>query len=225
MTMHSDRSSTHVRVWDLPIRLFHWSLAALVATSIISGLRGKLDVHMVLGLCVLALILFRLAWGVVGSETARFSQFVRGPRAVLDYLHAAKAGKARSIGHNPLGAYSVLALLGILLAQAATGLFTSDDIATDGPLTYLISSKMTALLSTLHRVGFKALLGLLGLHLAAVAFYTLVKKDDLLLAMLTGDKKVPAGVVGITSRSPLLALILLAAAMATVWGGLMALGR
>lgn len=221
--MH-DAGRKEVKVWDQPVRLFHWALVVLVATLWLSGQLGKLDIHMVLGVWALALLLFRLAWGVAGSPTARFSHFVRGPAAIRAYLAAARTGAVRSVGHNPLGALSVLALLGLLTAQGVSGLFTTDDIVTNGPLTHLVTSKTSALLSSLHRLGGKLVLALVAVHLGAVAFYTLVKKDDMIRAMITGTKRVPAGVEGIRFASPLLALALLALSLAVVWGGLALLG-
>lgn len=209
-----------VKVWDQPIRLFHWSLAALVATLWATGELAALDIHMKLGVWVLALLVFRLGWGVMGSRTARFTDFVRGPAAIRDYVRAARTGAVRSVGHNPLGALSVLALLGLLTAQAVTGLFTTDDIVTNGPLVSKVSEKTASLLSTLHRLGGKLILVLVGVHLAAVAFYTLIKKDDMIRAMLTGTKRVPKGVEGIRFAHPALAVALAAAAGAVVWGGL-----
>lgn len=214
-----------VNVWDQPTRLFHWALVALVATLWATGELGKLDIHMKLGVWVLALLLFRILWGVAGSTTARFSHFVRGPGAIRAYLVAARTGAVRSVGHNPLGALSVLALLGVLTAQAATGLFTTDDIVTEGPLVHMVASKTAALLSTLHRLGGKLILALVAVHLAAVAFYTLVKKDDMIRAMITGTKRVPPGVDGIRFAHPALALLLLAVACGLVWGGLALAGH
>lgn len=209
-----------VKVWDQPVRLFHWLLAALVGALWATGEWGALEIHMVLGGWALTLLLFRWAWGFAGSPTARFTHFVRGPRAILAYLAAARRGAVRSIGHNPLGALSVLALLAVLTVQALTGLFTTDDIVTEGPLVHLVASKTAALLSTLHRIGGKLVLLLVAVHLAAVAFYALVKKDDLLRAMITGTKRVPPEVEGIRFASPLLALVLFGLAAALVWGGL-----
>lgn len=223
--MRTSSGTAIVRVWDLPTRLFHWSLAGLVAALWASGEFGKLEVHMQLGQAALALILFRIVWGIVGSRTARFSDFVRGPAAVRAYLLAARRGAVRSIGHNPLGAYSVLALLALVLLQAGSGLFASDDIMTEGPLTHLVSAGTVSLLSSVHRIGFKLLLAFIILHLAAVAFYRLIKKDDLVGAMITGRKRVPDGVEGIRFRNPVFALGILAATTALVWGGLAFLGR
>ena len=211
-----------VKVWDIPTRLFHWVLVALIVVLGISGQMGRLDVHMLVGPAVVALVLFRIIWGFVGSETARFSHFVRGPKAVMAYLDAAKTGAVRSVGHNPLGAFSVLALLGLVLLQGVTGLFTSDDILSEGPLAHLVTSKTVALLSAIHRISFNLLLAFVVLHLAAVVFYRVVKKDDMVQAMITGEKRVPQGVEGIRFKNPLLALAILAVCCAVVWGTLAA---
>lgn len=220
--MHDD-ATTEVKVWDHAVRLFHWVLVVGVATLWFSGEFGHLDLHMVLGVWVLVLLVFRLIWGFAGSPTARFSHFIRGPGAILTYVRAARSGAVRSVGHNPLGALSVLGLLGLLTVQAATGLFTTDDIFTNGPLTHLVSSKVAATLSSLHRLGGKLVLFLVFVHLSAVAFYTLVKKDDMIRAMITGTKRVPEGVDGIRFASPLLAVAVAVLACAVVWGGLLLL--
>ncbi|MBR9971255.1 cytochrome b/b6 domain-containing protein [Magnetospirillum sulfuroxidans] len=221
--MRPSDHSHRVKVWDLPTRLFHWLLVALIVALGVSGELGKLDLHMIIGPAVLVLILFRLVWGLIGSETARFSHFVRGPKAIRAYLSAARTGAVRSVGHNPLGAFSVLALLSLVLVQSLTGLFTSDDILSEGPLAHLLSAKSVALISTVHRICFKLLLAFIVLHLAAVAFYRFVKKDDMVEAMITGTKKVPTTVAGIRFRNPLLALAALAVCAALVWGTLAAL--
>lgn len=223
--MSRQDDTTRVKVWDLPIRLFHWTLVVLVSVAWVSGQWGKLDLHMLLGTWIVALLLFRWVWGLVGTSTARFTQFVRGPGAILAYLAAARSGTVRSIGHNPLGALSVLALLGLLTVQAVTGLFTSDDIFSEGPLAHLVSGKLVSQLSTIHRIGGKVLLALVAVHLAAVIFYTLVKKDDLVPAMITGLKKVPKGIEGNSGTHPLLGLIVLAGSAAIVWAVLALYGN
>lgn len=172
-----------IRIWDLPVRLFHWLLAATVMGSFISAKMGNLVWHERLGCTALALLLFRLIWGVAGSRYARFASFVRGPRAVQAYLR----GAWRGAGHNPLGALSVLAMLAALLFQAVSGLFTNDDIAFEGPLAHRVSGAMTSLLTTLHRGNEKVLLALVALHIGAIVYYRMVKRHDLIGPMLSGD--------------------------------------
>jgi cytochrome b len=218
--MHHHPKTHSVKVWDLPTRLFHWVLVVLVLALCISGLAGRPDIHLLLGPLMLTLLLFRLVWGFVGSKTARFAEFVKGPGAALAYVTAARQGAVRSVGHNPLGAYSVLTLLGLLVVQAATGLFATDDIVSQGPLAHLVSSGTVKLLSKLHRLGFNLLLAFVGLHLAAVAFYRFVKKDDLVRAMITGTKAVPTEVEGIRFRSDLLAAVVLMICGAVIFGAL-----
>ncbi|MDO8605372.1 MAG: cytochrome b/b6 domain-containing protein [Phaeospirillum sp.] len=213
--------SRPVPVWDLPIRLFHWALAAMFVALWISGRMGKLDLHMTIGAAVLTLLLFRLAWGVLGSPTARFATFVGGPRRIAAYLR----GEWSGLGHNPLGALSVLAMLGLLLLQAGSGLFATDDIATDGPLAWLVSSKATKQLSALHRLGSWAALGLVALHLAAIAFYRIKTGENLVRPMIVGTKPATDEAPSQRLASPWLALALLAAAAALVFGGLAAWGR
>ncbi len=219
-----------VRVWDLPVRLFHWLLVALFIALWVSGKTGKLDIHMVLGPAALTLLLFRVGWGLVGSRTARFSDFIAGPRSVLTYLRGVREGRPwPGLGHNPLGGWSVLALLALLMVQGSAGLFTSDDIFTDGPLAWTISSASVKQFSMVHRLGAKLLLVLVALHVAAVLFYLLAKGENLVRPMLSGAKRVPpelaAKAASLEFRSPWLALALLAMAAAVVFGGLRLLGH
>ncbi|MDP1634202.1 MAG: cytochrome b/b6 domain-containing protein [Gallionellaceae bacterium] len=210
-----------IKVWDLPTRLFHWSLLALVIACWWTATKdGDIDWHMRCGYAVLALLLFRLAWGLLGSTTARFASFVASPRAVLEYLADTRHNDApRTIGHNPAGGWMVLALLGMLLFVSATGLFANDDIMSEGPLAHHVSKGMSDLATAWHEHGFHALLALVGLHVAAIAFYLLVKKDNLVRPMLTGNKQVPQGVnaPALRMRSTWLALVMLGSAAGTVW--------
>ncbi|KAA3654519.1 MAG: cytochrome B [Proteobacteria bacterium] len=209
-------------VWDLPTRLFHWLLAGAVAGAVITAKIGGNAMlwHGRLGLFIVGLLGFRLVWGVLGSHTARFARFVRGPAAIRAYLR----GHWHGIGHNPLGALSVVAMLLVLCAQAASGLVANDDIAFNGPLYAAVSKELSDALTGWHRRGEWAVLILIGLHLAAVLFYTVVKKEPLLRPMLTGRKPV-ARPQPATERGGVRALILaLAAAGALVWlanGGLL----
>ena len=182
-----------VLVWDLPLRLFHWLLVLLVVVSVVSANIGgnAMQVHMLSGYSVLALLLFRILWGFLGGTHARFASFVRGPAAVIAYLRGKESG--RHPGHNPAGAWSVILMLAVLLAQAATGLFANDDIATEGPLAKLVSKALSDRITGIHHLNVKLLFALIGLHLSAVAFYVLYKRDNLVKPMLTGFKDAAAG--------------------------------
>ena len=181
-------ASTRVRVWDLPTRVFHWGLVVCVAASYATVKLGGLwmEWHVRFGLATLALVLFRVAWGVVGPRYARFSQFVRGPRAILAYLRGRQPHQA---GHNPLGALSVVALLAMFGIQAVTGLFTTDDVMTAGPLAYL-SDTWSGRLTWLHDLDEWILVALVALHVAAILWYRLARGKNLVGPMLHGD--VPA---------------------------------
>ena len=209
-----------IQVWDLPIRLFHWTLACLFAGSWVSGNLGKLDIHMKLGAAILSLLLFRLAWGVWGSATARFSHFVVGPGRIKAYLR----GQWSGLGHNPLGALSVLAMLGLLLLQTVSGMVTTDDIASDGPLVWLVASKTVKLASTLHRLEAWALLGLVALHLGSIAFYRL-KGQNLVRPMIIGCKTLAEEIPEPPRASPWTALGLQTVAALVVFGGLAIWGK
>lgn len=217
-TATREQRARDVRVWDLPTRLFHWTLALLVAIAVVSAKMDALSVHMFVGETILALVLFRLVWGIVGSQTARFSDFIKGPRAVLAYLAQSKTPGAApvTLGHNPLGGLMVVVLLLALGAQAGSGLFTSDDIVVDGPLVPLVAGATVKALSTLHRLLSDGILILVGLHVAAVLAYLLVKKDNLIRPMITGRKRVAHPASDPRRASPLLALAILLAAVGLV---------
>jgi cytochrome b len=212
--------ATRVAVWDAPLRLFHWALAALVVISFVSGKIGgaALEWHMRSGYAILALLLFRLAWGVVGSHTARFSAFVRGPRAVMGYLRAGLAGRRpRSPGHNPLGGWSVMAMLVVLLLQAASGLFVDDEIATQGPLTRKVSNAVVAKLTAFHVYNEWLVVGLVVLHLAAIAYYHWVAHVNLVGPMLHGNVMLDEPIAAPSQRPAWLAAVLGALAAAAVY--------
>lgn len=216
------KRTSDIPVWDLPTRLFHWLLVLLVAGAWLSYKFGDVTMtwHKWNGYAVLTLLLFRLVWGIVGSSTARFCDFVKGPRTVWCYLR--DGARAPSLGHNPAGGWSVLAMLGVLSVQAFAGLFTTDDIMVSGPLKFLVSSDTVDLLSSVHRLGYYVLLGLVGLHLAALAFHRLAHGENLVRAMITGHKcadHVPPGTAAV-QRPLWLAALCLAAAALTVWFGI-----
>ena len=171
------------RVWDLPTRLFHWLLAALVAFSWWSGKNDRMDLHIWSGIAILTLLAFRLLWGFFGSSTARFANFVRGPRAMFGYFR----GQWRGIGHSPLGALSVVALLGALAVQVGLGLFSSDeDGLVSGPLASFVSLDASEEVADLHDDFFDIVLILIGIHVAAIIFYRLFLGKKLTGAMISG---------------------------------------
>lgn len=213
-------AAKRVLVWDLPTRLFHWCLVALIAASWLTGEMGEMEWHMRSGIAILTLVLFRLLWGIMGSTTARFTQFVSSPMTALGYARSLVAGKAdRYFGHNPLGGWMVVALLALILSQASTGLFSNDDIFTEGPLYHLVTKSTSDWLTGIHKTLFNVLLACAALHIAAAFFYLIVKKDNLILPMISGRKRASdAGEdVQFVLRSSLLALLSLAVAAALVW--------
>jgi cytochrome b len=178
-----------VLVWDLPTRLFHWCVVALVFISWLSADQGWMTIHLASGLTLLALLLFRLGWGLLGSTTARFSNFLHPPRRVLGYLKGLRDGdRMLYAGHNPAGGMMVMAMILVLLGQALTGLFANDGLKFNGPLAMLIPSEASDSITSLHRLIFDAILLLIWCHVVAVGFYLLVKRDNLVLPMLTGRK-------------------------------------
>jgi len=184
-----------MRVWDLPTRLFHWTLMVLIVLQYATGEFHVLDMqwHFWFGYATLALLLFRILWGFLGSQTSRFNQFVRGPGVVLRYLKSQLSASPQvSIGHNPLGGWSVLAMLACIALQVISGLFASDEIGTDGPLFGLVSSRTVKLMTRLHDWNQNLLLGLIALHVAAVIGHLLLKHENLITPMLSGRKHVAA---------------------------------
>ena len=204
-----------VRVWDLPLRIFHWVLVLSVITSITTGTIGGewMDMHFYSGYGILVLLLFRLIWGVVGSVHARFVNFLVGPRKLLAYVRAAPHARGlHRPGHNPLGGWSVVAMLTILLLQVASGLFSNDDIASEGPLANLVSRDWSANLTWFHtEISLNLLYGLLGLHILTIAFYFFIKKINLVRAMFSGDVQTELTIAAAedTQRLRLKALLLI----------------
>lgn len=184
-------AASRVRLWDWPLRVFHWSLVAAVTTAIVTAKLGGdwMPLHGKAGLTIVGLLAFRVVWGFVGSQPARFASFAPTPRKLLAYVR----GTWRGIGHNPLGALSVFALLGLLTVQASTGLFSNDDISFTGPLFNAVDEAVSGRLTGVHRLLANVLYGLLGLHVLAIAFYVRVKKQQLVKPMVTGWKDVAPG--------------------------------
>lgn len=216
-----------VRVWDLPTRLFHWALAVCVIGQVITANIGGnwMNWHFRLGYSVLTLLLFRLVWGLVGGHWSRFSSFIYRPSRLLAYLRG-HARPDEGVGHTPTGALSVFALLLVLFVQVGSGLFSDDDIAFAGPLTALVASDWVGAATSYHKnVGKFLVIGLVVLHLFAIAFYRWAKKSALVRPMLTGDKRLaqPARSSRDTAASRISALVVLVLC-ATVVNRLVALG-
>jgi cytochrome b len=187
------KTSTRILVWDVPVRLFHWSLALLLVVSYFTARAGGdwMKLHFWSGYAILTLLFFRIAWGFLGSTTARFSSFLKGPSAALAHLgHLLGRGRPRDAGHNPLGGAMVVILILAVLAQAATGLFAADtDMGmVNGPLALKVADKWVERATDFHSFWINVLLILTGLHVLAVLFYLVWKRQNLIGAMFTGRK-------------------------------------
>lgn len=202
-----------VRVWDLPTRVAHALMIVLLATLWLTAEQGWMVWHRAAGYAVLTLIIFRLYWGLSGSTTARFSHFLRGPRAVRHYMGAlfSTSRPAPSIGHNPLGGWNVLLMMGLLLLQAMLGLFAVDEYGMEsGPLATHVSFETGRRLAALHATIFNLLTLLIGVHVVAVVAHLIFKRENLIVPMLTGVKK------NLPGEPPVLSF-------ATTWHALLAL--
>ena len=185
---HQD-ANTYVMVWDIPTRLFHWIVVVLVFVSWLSADQGYMQVHLWSGLSLLALLLFRLIWGLFGSTTSRFSNFVRPLPQVLRYLKGMVSGdKPLYAGHNPAGGLMVIVLLSVLFAQAVTGLFATDGVKFTAPLSFWLPEEASVQVTNIHGMIFNVILLLIWCHVVAVGFYLWVKGDNLIRPMLTGRK-------------------------------------
>jgi cytochrome b len=204
-----------IRLWDLPTRVFHWSLVIAVLIAFVTAKIGGdlMELHGKAGLAIIGLLAFRLVWGIVGSTHARFRNFLPSPSKLRAYFK----GQWQGAGHNPLGALSVIALLGLLAAQAATGLFANDDIDFSGPFAALVEKARSDSLTGLHHQLSKVLLALLALHIVAIVFYVAFRKNNLVKPMVTGWKEVPAG-KSATGGSIVGLVAALLIALATVYG-------
>ncbi|RUR71328.1 cytochrome B [Variovorax guangxiensis] len=210
------------RVWDLPTRLFHWALAVAVIGMIVTGLNGAMEWHFRIGYSVMALLLFRLLWGFVGGRWSRFGAFAYGPGSLAAYLRG-RAHPDHLIGHTPLGALSVFAVLAILVLQVATGLMADDEISASGPLTRFVSGEIVGMATGWHKAQGKwIVIALASLHVLAVLFYVLIKRHRLVRPMVSGDKLVPSesGQVAPSrddAASRWLALVLFALCAGVAW--------
>ena len=210
-----------VRIWDLPTRLFHWALAACVVALVITAKVGgnAMEWHFRLGHLVLALLVFRLVWGLIGGRWSRFVSFVYSPGRLVRYLRGARHPDD-SVGHSPLGALSVFGFLAVLMAQVATGLLSDDEIAFAGPLTRFVSNAVVGQATGYHKdIGQYLVLGLVALHVLAIVYYVLMRKERLVRPMLHGDKALAAPVAPSRddAKTRLLALVVLGMSLGLTW--------
>jgi cytochrome b len=206
-----------IRVWDAPTRLFHWAIVVLLGVSWLSESQGWMTIHFVSGYFIIALLLFRLAWGFVGSQTSRFSQFLKSPVAALRHLARLHRREPDiEIGHNAAGGWMVLLMLVLLAVQVSTGLCANDDGATEGPLFDYVGKSRSDWLSYIHSFNFTLIQIAVVLHILAIMVYAVLKRHDLVRPMVTGQKYLPIGTQAPSLAKPWLALVVFAVAVAVV---------
>jgi cytochrome b len=214
-----------MRIWDLPTRLFHWVLVVLIFTAWFSAWRDWMRVHVVCGLTILTLVLFRLIWGLIGSDTARFSHFLKSPMAAMQHL--LRVGRREpdiEAGHNAAGGWMVILLLALLCVQVGTGLCSNDDIQVEGPLARLAGKDRSDWLTHIHHVNFTLIEIAVALHVLAIIAYRVLKGHNLLLPMITGKKRLPGATRAPRMMRPILALVVLAFSALVVVLFLLAVG-
>jgi cytochrome b len=209
-----------LKVWDPWIRLMHWSIVLLLPFSWWTAETGRFDWHFLSGYTILTLLLFRIAWGFVGSHTARFRNFLKSPLEALRHLgHLRQRPRGVEIGHNAAGGWMVLVLLLVLLAQAVTGLAADDAIMTKGPLADLAGERWSDIATRIHLRVYWVILGCAVLHILAILAYRVIRGQNLVQPMITGELKLPVAYAGPRPHMghPVLAIVLIAAAAAFVW--------
>jgi cytochrome b len=208
-----------IQVWDIPTRLFHWILVGLLIFSYITGKIGltAMRYHEWSGFAILVLVVFRLVWGFIGGQHSRFSNFVKGPAAVIQYASSLLRKDSKPhIGHNPLGGWSILAMLISLLIQVGTGLFANDDILTEGPLYAMVSKQTSDWLTGIHHLNQKLLIVLVLIHIAAVFYYLIAKRQNLIKPMISGNKTWQKNIDS-TLGNPAIAVLLVVAVAAVAY--------
>ncbi len=211
-------ATQRTKLWDLPVRVIHWSFVALLPLLWWTAENGKMDLHMTLGQVMLGLVTFRVLWGVIGSSTARFASFVRGPLTVISYLRRLAKGDGETVaGHNPAGGWSVVLLLALLALDLGLGLIAQNVDGVTGPLNYLVSYDQAEQATEWHELVFNIILALVVLHIAAILFYTFIKKDRLVPPMITGSKDLPAAMAAPTMAPAWRIIPCLLIALALAW--------
>ncbi|MBV1915438.1 MAG: cytochrome b/b6 domain-containing protein [Pseudomonadales bacterium] len=187
----SNKTDDTVEVWDLPLRLFHWALVTLVISAIVSANMSieYMDYHLYIGYGILTLLIFRLFWGIIGSDYAKFGSFIYSPTTVFSYAKALfSSSERRYVGHNPMGSLMVFMMLLVLLTQAVSGLFSSDDIFTEGPLAASVSGSISSWFTSVHHTNIIVLISAIVLHICASMGYWFFKKENLVAPMIHGKK-------------------------------------
>jgi cytochrome b len=202
-----------VLIWELPVRLFHWAIVALVAAAYLTWRLNWMGWHVWIGYAALTAVLFRILWGFWGGECARFARFAAGPRAALAHLrHLTRREPDRQLGHNPAGAWMVWLLLTALLVETLSGLIINNDIADEGPLTEVMPAALSNAITAAHSIAWDALATAIALHIIAILLYALLKRQNLLSPMISGYKQLPPEVAPPRTGGALRALALLAVA-------------
>lgn len=216
-----EQNLVRVKVWDIPTRIFHWAMLGLLGGLWWTADAGEMEWHQILAYGLMVLIGVRLIWGIIGSDTARFSHFVHSPKTVIAYLEKTRCeGISASVGHNPVGGYMVITLITLICIQLITGLFATDEIFTEGPLYSMVSSDTASWLTWLHKKNFDLILVLAAVHVFAVVIHML-KGDKILGAMFSGYKKLPASKLDRDSNNELTFVSILRAVVITlIVGGL-----
>ncbi len=190
--MHDEGEPPKILVWDAPTRLFHWLVALLVLAAYVAYRLSWVFTHVLLGEAVLALVLFRVLWGLFGSETARFTSFLTGPGTALRYLAGILRGRSPPrVGHNPAGGFMILLMLALLLGETISGVFVNNDVASVGPMSDMLADRGMNLMTALHRLFWDALLAAIVFHLAAILYYAVALRQNLLWPMIGGRMRAP----------------------------------
>jgi cytochrome b len=205
------------RVWDAPTRLFHWAIVVSVCSSWVTQHEGWIDQHILCGYVMTTLLVFRLIWGVIGSDTARFARFLKHPFAALEHLGRVYRGEPdHEIGHNAAGGWMVIAMLGLLCLQVGTGLCANDEVSVEGPLAHVVGPANSDWLSHIHAVNFRLIEAAIALHLLAILTYRVLRGHRLVWPMVTGTKRLPDTLPVPRIASPVSAVAALCAAAGLV---------
>ncbi|MHC8492731.1 cytochrome b/b6 domain-containing protein [Thalassospira sp. SM2505] len=224
---HQMSDQKKVKLWDFPVRLFHWALVVAIVTAWWTNRQLMIDIHAIAGYSVLALVLFRIIWGFVGSSNARFGSFIKGPDKVIGYAIKIPTGSMAELtyaGHNPAGGWMVVVLIVLVAIQAISGLFASEDtfLFFDGPLVAHVSSDVARIMNWIHRTNINLIYVMVGLHVFAALFYLVAKRENLIGAMVTGVRTVPVELAArfaqIRFASPVVGIAILIVCGLIVWG-------